>query len=153
MRRTRRCVLSLAVVILAAGAARADEITDWNTTMLRAALVGGTSPLVMTRVAAIVHAAVFDAVNGIARRYTPIHVAPAGPAGASRDAAAVQAAYATLVQLYPTQKPFLDARLAVSLAVLGEHESSAAIAGGLAWGQTVADAILAWRSTDGFTPA
>ncbi len=106
-----------------------------------------------TRVAAIVQAAVFDAVNGIARRYTPIHVAPAGPAGASRDAAAVQAAYATLVNLYPAQKATFDARLAVSLAVLGEQESSAAIASGLAWGQTVADAILAWRSTDGFTPA
>jgi hypothetical protein len=154
MRRTCRCFLTLiAAVVLAAGTARADEITDWNTTMLRAALVGGTSPLVMTRVAAIVHSAVFDAANGIARRYTPIHVAPAGPADASRDAAAVQAAYATLLQLYPTQKPFLDARLAVSLAVLATHESSAAIASGRTWGQTVADAILAWRSTDGFTPA
>jgi hypothetical protein len=153
MRRTRSCVLTLAVVVLVAGTARADEITDWNTTMLRAALVGGTSPLVMTRVAAIVHSAVFDAVNGIARRYTPVHVAPGGPAGASQDAAAVQAAYATLVQLYPTQKPFLDARLAVSLAVLATHESNAAITSGRTWGQTVADAILAWRSTDGFTPA
>jgi hypothetical protein len=67
--------------------------------MLRAALVAGTSPPVTTRVAAIVQAAVFDAVNGIARRYTPLHVEPAGPAGASREAAAVQAAYAALVQL------------------------------------------------------
>jgi len=121
--------------------------------MLRAALVGGTSPPVTSRVAAIVQAAVFDAVNGIARRYTPIHVTPAGPAGASQDAAAVQAAYATLVQLSPTQKATFDARLAVSVAVLGERESSAAIASGLAWGQTVADAILAWRSSDGFMPA
>src|SRR4029077_9161952 len=124
-----------------------------NQTMLRAALVGGTPPQVTTRVAAIVQAAVFDAVNGIARRYTPIHVAPAGPGGASRDAAAVQAAYATLVNLYPTQKATFDARLAVSLAVLGQQENSAAIASGRAWGQTVADAILTWRSTDGFTPA
>ena len=134
MRRTYRCLLAFVVVALAAGTARADEITDWNQTMLRAALVGGTSPPVTTRVAAIVQAAVFDAVNGIARRYTPIHVAPAGPAGASRDAAAVQAAYATLVQLYPAQKATFDARLAVSLAVLGEQESSAAIASGLCVG-------------------
>jgi PAP2 superfamily len=153
MRKTCRCLLVFGVVMLAAGIARADEITDWNETMLRAALVGGTTAPVTTRVAAIVQAAVFDAVNGIARRYTPIHVEPAGPAGASRDAAAVQAAYATLVQLYPTQQSTFDARLAVSLAVLSEHESSAAIASGLAWGQTVADAILLWRSTDGFTPA
>jgi hypothetical protein len=153
MRRTHTCWLVFTIVILAAGTARADEITDWTQTMLRAALLGGTSPPVTSRVAAIVQAAVFDAVNGIARRYTPIHVEPAGPAGASRDAAAVQATYATLVQLYPTQKSTFDARLAVSLAVLGARENSAAIASGLASGQTVADAILAWRSTDGFTPA
>ena len=130
----------------------ADEITNWNQMLFRAGLVGGTTPLVITRVAAIVQAAVFDAMNGIDRRYTPIHVPPAGPAGASRDAAAVQAAYATLVQLYPLQKSTLDARLAVSLTSIGARESSAAIASGIAWGQTVADAILAWRSTDGFTP-
>jgi membrane-associated phospholipid phosphatase len=129
-----------------------DEITNWNQMLFRAGLVGGTTPLVITRVAAIVQSAVFDAVNGIDRRYTPIHVPPAAPAGASRDAAAVQAAYATLVQLYPAQKPTLDARLAVSLTSIGTRESSAAIASGVAWGQTVADAILAWRSTDGFTP-
>ena len=129
-----------------------DEVTSWNQMLFRAGLVGGTSPLVMTRVAAIVEAAVFDAVNGIDRRYTPIHVPPAAPAGASRDAAAAQAAYATLVQLYPAQKSVLDARLAVSLTSIGTRESSAAIANGTAWGQSVADAILAWRSTDGFTP-
>jgi hypothetical protein len=153
MRRTFTCLIVSVVVALGTGTASADEITDWNQTMLRAALIAGTSPVVTSRVAAIVQAAVFDAVNGIARRYTPIHVAPAGPAGASEAAAAVQAAYATLVQLYPTQTSTFDARLAVSLAVLGTRESGAAIASGVAWGQTVADAIIAWRNGDGFTPA
>jgi hypothetical protein len=136
-----------------AAAAPADEIVGWNKMLFRAGLVGGTSPLVITRVAAIVEAAVFDAANGIGGRYAPIHVSPAGPVGASRDAAAVQAAYATLVQLYPAQKATLDAKRATSLTSIGTRESTAAIASGTAWGQTVADAILAWRSTDGFTPA
>jgi len=138
--------------VVAFAAAPAGEITNWNQMLFRAALVGGTSPLVTTRVAAIVQVAVFDAVNGIDRRYTPVHVPSAALAGASRDAAAVQAAYATLVQLYPLQKSALDARLAVSLTSIRARESSAAIASGIAWGQAVADAILAWRSTDGFTP-
>lgn len=43
-----------------------------------------------TRGTAIVQAAVFDAINGIERRYTPIHVPPAAPHGASKRAAAVQ---------------------------------------------------------------
>ncbi len=153
MTRTYTCLIAFAAITLIAAVASADELTDWNQTMLRAALVAGTSPPVTTRVAAIVQVAVFDAVNGIARHYTPIHVEPAGPAGASRAAAAVQAAYATLLQLYPAQKSTFDARLAVSLARLGARENSATISNGRAWGQTVADAILAWRSTDGFTPA
>jgi hypothetical protein len=132
---------------------RTDEVTSWNQMLFRAGLVGGTSPIVMSRVAAIVEASVFDAVNGIDKRYTPIHVPPAAPAGASRDAAAAQAAYAALVALYPAQKSVLDAELAVSLTSIGTRESSAAIASGTAWGQSVANAILAWRSTDGFTPA
>src|SRR6185295_17891612 len=98
-------------------AAYADDVVDWNQTLFRAGLVAGTNPLFMSRVAVIVQAAVFDAVNGIDRRYTPIHVPPAGPPDASREAAAVQAAYATLLQLYPAQKSTFDARIAVSLAV------------------------------------
>jgi hypothetical protein len=121
--------------------------------LFRAGLVGGSSPLIITRVAAIVQSSVFDAVNGIDPRYAPIHVAPAAPAGASQEAAAVQAAYVALLQLYPAQKSVFDARLAVSLASIGTRESSAAIASGTAWGETVANAILTWRSTDGFTPA
>jgi membrane-associated phospholipid phosphatase len=141
------------VIVLATSAPPpVDEVANWNQMLFRAGLVGGTSPLVITRVAAIVQSAVFDAVNGVDRRYTPIHVPPAAPPGTSRNAAAVQAAYATLVQLYPTQKPTFDARLAVSLTSIGARENPSAIAKGVAWGQTVADAILAWRSTDGFSP-
>jgi hypothetical protein len=122
------------VVVLATSApAPVDEVANWNQMLFRAALVGGTSPLVITRVAAIVQSAVFDAVNGIDRRYTPIHVLPAAPPGASRNAAAVQAAYATLVQLYPAQKAALDARLAVSLTAIGARENKSAIANGVAW--------------------
>jgi hypothetical protein len=144
---------ALVVVTQTGSAAYADEVVDWNQTLFRAGLVAGTNPLFMSRVAAIVQAAVFDAVNGIDRRYTPIHVPPAGPAGASREAAAVQAAYATLLQLYPTQKALFDARRAVSMAVIATHASSAAVASGVTWGQTVADAIIAWRNADGFAPA
>jgi len=42
--------------------ATADEVTDWNQTMLQAAHAGATSPLVITRNAAIVQGAIFDAV-------------------------------------------------------------------------------------------
>ena len=148
-------VLSLTIVLVASSIVRADEVTDWNQHMLRAGTVGGTSPLVMSRVAAIIQASVFDAVNGIERKYTPVRVPPGGAAGASPRAAAVEAAYAALVVLYPAQKSTFDARLAVSLTAIASdpHETSAGMASGIAWGQTVANDILSWRATDGFTPA
>ena len=151
-------VLGLVVLPVSTTAcvARVDEVTDWNQIMLHSALaaVPPTSPLVMSRVGAIVQASVFDAVNGIEQRYTPIHVEPAADPGASRRAAAVQAAYAALVKIYPTQKSALDEKLAASLKGIASGpgaDHSQSIARGIAWGQEVADAILAWRNTDGFT--
>jgi hypothetical protein len=145
-------------MLLAAAHVRADEVTDWSQTLFRSAVVAGTPALNVTRVAALVQAAVFDAINGIDRRYTPIHVTPNAPAGASRRAAAVQAAYVMIGKHYGTgglfttnQQGVLDARRTVALAVIGEDESSAAIASGVAWGQFVANEIWTWRSTDGFT--
>ena len=149
------------VIAALAGTAQADVVTDWNQIMMQTALAAKTSPLVTSRVAAIVQAAVFDAVNGIERRYTPIHVNPNAPRGASRRAAAIQAAYATLVALYPSQKDSLDTQRQASLdGITGDdgddddddHGHSKSIERGIAWGQTVADAIIAWRNTDGFTP-
>jgi membrane-associated phospholipid phosphatase len=145
--------------------ARADEVTDWNQILFQAALVAQTTPLIITRNAAIVQASVFDAVNGIERRFTPIHVKPDAPHGASARAAAVQAAYVSLVNLYPTQKSTFDAARATSLAAIlnkggddkkgdgdGQQKRKQAVDRGVAWGQEVADAIWTWRSTDGFTP-
>ena len=143
------------MLLMVSSIARADDITEWNQHMLRAGTVGGTSPLVMSRVAAIVQASVFDAVNGIDRKYAPVHVPPGGAAGASRRAAAVEAAYTALLALYPAQKGTFDARLAVSLTAIASdpHETKTGIADGITWGQTAANGILSWRATDGFTPA
>jgi PAP2 superfamily len=144
---------------------RADEVTEWNQTMLRAGTVAQTTPLQITRVAAIVQAAMFDAINGIDRHYTPILVSPAAHANASRRAAAVQAAWGTLSHLYGTlgvsmpttlqvaQQATLDARLRVSLTVIGAHENQASIESGIAWGQTVAEQIWALRKNDLANPS
>jgi hypothetical protein len=147
---------SCLVFAVVATTAWADEVTEWNQILFQAAVTANSSPLVATREAAIVHAAVYDAVNSIDRRFTSIRVEPAGPAGASMRAAAVQAAYASLVKLYPTQKATFDQRRVISLAAIATDSSadgSDSIAQGVDWGQTVSDAIWDWRNTDGFTPA
>ncbi|HEX9162668.1 MAG TPA: vanadium-dependent haloperoxidase [Thermoanaerobaculia bacterium] len=151
----RKAIWVLFLAVLPFASAKADEVTDWNKIMFQTALAGGTSPLVMSRNAAIVQASVFDAVNGIERRYTSIRVQPAAPRGASRRAAAVQAAYVALVHLYPLQQSTLDAHRQASLDALASDEAdehSESVARGVAWGQTVADEIWAWRLTDGITP-
>src|SRR6476660_3204127 len=94
-------IVALAVLVSAAHV-RADEVTDWNQTLFRSAVVAGSSRLNMNSVAAMVQAAVFDAINCIDRRYTPIHVTPNAPASASRRAAAVQAAYVMIGKHYGT---------------------------------------------------
>ena len=154
MRLKTVCILpSLFAITAAIGIA--DEVTDWNRIMLDA-LLGPpvVAPPFAERSAAIVQAAVFDAVNGIERRYTPIHVVPAAPRGASQRAAAVQAAYASLVHLFPGQTAIFDQRRTSSLIGISSgpaDENSESIQRGIEWGQTVADAIWAWRSADGFS--
>ena len=74
--------------------------------MLEELRVAGIAGVVATRQATTVQSAVYDAVNGIEQRFTPIHVEPNAEPGASVRAAAVQAAYATLIQIVPaSQKP------------------------------------------------
>jgi hypothetical protein len=72
---TRKVFTISAVALALSGAAtitaRADEVAGWNQTLFRSVIIAGTSPLNTTRVNALVQAAVFDAVNGIDRRYTP----------------------------------------------------------------------------------
>jgi hypothetical protein len=55
------------------------------------------------------------------------------------------------VKLFPSQKLVLDAKRKISLDALAA-DGSPAITKGIEWGQKVADEILLWRSTDGFTP-
>jgi hypothetical protein len=152
-------LLVLSVVMLAAGplpvsAATTDPVLEWIGVMNTTVLAGGTNPLVSTRVVALVSASVFDAVNGIEPRFQPLHVRPAAPHNASQRAAAIQAAYVILVDLYqPSQSATLKAQRDASIAALASKENAQSIAAGVAWGQTVADAIWAWRLTDGIAPA
>jgi hypothetical protein len=111
---------ALAALSVAADANAADEITTWNEVLIQATLTAATPPPLCPRVGAIVQSAVFDAVNGIDRRYSPVHVHASGPRGASERAAAVQAAYATLVSLFPAQKAGLDQQRTNSLAAIRE---------------------------------
>ncbi len=144
----RSAILMLIVALLAASplpvsAATPDPVLEWIGVMNTTVLTAGTAPNVTSRVVALVSASVFDAVNGIEPRFRPIHVKPNAPHNASQSAAAIQAAYAILFNLYPSGT--LTARRDASIAALASTERPEAIAAGVAWGQTVADAVWTAR--------
>src|SRR5262245_18056448 len=129
----------------------ADVVTDWNEMLTMTLRVAGGGPGAQPCLAAMVSAAVFDAVNGIDRNYEPYFVKEWAPGGAGQEAAAAQAAYTALVNLYPLQKITFDRLLAASLdSIPGSAGNSQSVARGRAWGEAVALAILEWRSHDGF---
>jgi hypothetical protein len=99
-------------------AAPPDPVLEWITIMNDTVLVGGTPPFFTSRIAAMVSASVFDAVNGIDPRFHPLHVPPNAPDNASQRAAAIQAAYVILDDAYPAQSAVLTAKRNVSLVTL-----------------------------------
>lgn len=148
----KRSLMLIALVIFSlagAGAVFADEVTDWNQHTINHIQTTKASSIATMRILAVEQAAVFDAVNGIERRFAHIYVKPQGPHQASSRAAAIQAAYATLIRFFPGQKAELDAQRESSLEALA-GESEVQIRQGIKWGQKVADEILALRCGDGF---
>jgi PAP2 superfamily len=95
---------------------------------------------------AILHAAVYDAVNAIAKTNAPYLVHLEAPKDASEPAAAAAAAHAVLVRLYPGQAAALDADLTRSLSQVPEGKAKDQ---GIKVGEEAAAAILTARADDG----
>ena len=127
-----------------------NQVLEWNQIFIDTLIATNTPNSSSQRLGAIVHTAIFDAYNGIERRYTPIFVHDEAPRGASRRAAVIAAAYTALVGLFPSQQQALDSSYAASLAALGGGGGQSRERG-IAWGTEVAQAVLAWRATDGFS--
>ena len=99
-----------------------------------------------SRAFAIVHIAIFDAVNAIAggfQSYT--RLAPARTP-ASMDAAIAQAAHDTLVALFPSQKKSFDRLLVKDLGRIPDDQAKK---NGIDLGRRAAAAILKLRTNDG----
>jgi len=126
-----------------------NQVLQWNRTLLVIVRTPGAQPATVhpTRSFAIMHAAMYDAVNAIDGTHTPYVVDFTDVSrSASQDAAAAVAAHEVLVTLYPPFRGQLDAQLLQVLAGIPEGADKAQ---GISIGQTVADRILALRSNDG----
>ncbi|MBD2035868.1 vanadium-dependent haloperoxidase [Leptolyngbya sp. FACHB-321] len=122
-----------------------DAVLDWNAIAQTTVLTAAAPAPQQYRTLAIVHAAIFDAVNAIDRQYTPYAV-DIKAAGASPDAAVAAAAHTVLTNLYPLQKATLDAAFTKALAKLSEGQPKT---DGITLGQTVAEKLLSLRNNDG----
>src|SRR5438132_2384027 len=99
-----------------------------------------------SRAVAIVHIAIFDAINAILGGYRSYTGIESVPHPVSIRAAVAQAAHDTLVSLYPSQKAAFDQDLADDLlGIPGEPPKN----NGIAFGKQVAAAVLATRVGDG----
>ena len=129
-----------------------DQVLDWNQVFIDTLIATGTPNSSSQRLGAIVHTAIFDAYNGIERRYTPIFVHDEAPAGASRRAAVIAAAYTALVGLFPLRQAQLSEKYEAALAALSDdgEDGGRSRERGITWGTQVAQAVLAWRANDGF---
>src|SRR6266700_635678 len=102
-------------------ASQPDQVIQWNRTLLQVLQTPGAQPPTVhpTRSMAIVHLAIYDAVNAIVGGHAPYLVLRA-PRSASPDAAAAAAAHTALLSLFPTQRSIIDAKYQDSLTQIGD---------------------------------
>jgi PAP2 superfamily len=134
-----------------------NEVNKWSKTASKASFASGLSnnPLFESRVYAMTHVAIHDALNGIDRRYLPYAYYGTVAPNASPEAAVATAAHRVLVRQFTlltpygfaTQRAMLDEALESSLALIPGGSSKDA---GIAVGTRAANAILAMRVADGW---
>jgi hypothetical protein len=129
-----------------ASAAPGNAVADWNEIAQNAIIVGRPvgSALVLE---GIVQAAIYDATIAIEGGYEPFVASPTVSRPASTAAAVAAAARGVLVVRVPGQAASVDAQYAAYLATIPDGPAET---NGIAVGEQVAQAILAWRAGDGF---
>jgi len=125
---------------------RADPavIREWN--LLAEGVVPASAGPTQPRTYAMMHIAMFDAVNSIEGGFSPYRVRVPASRFASSEAAAAQAAHDVLVELWPANTGQFDTALNTRLT--GIHPVRAQL--GAQVGHDVAKKILAWRANDGW---
>ena len=141
-----RLVLVPLVVLFSAECATADVLDDWNEAMLNAIRRENTPPPLAARNLAILHVALFDAVNSIERTHKPYltFVAPGGPA--SEQMAVAAAGREVSLSLFPSERSTVNA---LWMRAAGRIKSAQERTNSVAIGVAAAKAILEARASDG----
>src|ERR1700760_104499 len=130
----------LAVAFIgAATPACADVITDWNDQAVVFGVTRTMAPAAAERVIAMVHVAMFDAVNSIDHKYRSYLVQLPAIAATSREAAAAAAAGTVLAGINAPGQPDVKPSLASYLAAIPDGPAKTE---GVKLGEAVAARIL-----------
>jgi hypothetical protein len=125
---------------------RADVIPDWNALMIEAIRSDNSGPTLSSRNLAILHTAIYDAVNSIERTHQPYKFFLDAAPGTSTEAAAVGAAYQIMTVLY---QPFRAQADDLYETWLASVPRDAPVTNGLAFGDHIAELALQDRAADG----
>jgi len=144
---------AVASLALAAGSAHGrgeqgdpDVIVEWNEILEGVLPASGLSP---PRHYAMMHIAMFDAINSIERTHRAYRRKVRAADGASPEVAAAQAAHDVLVAQFSSARSTFDAALQARIATVSPRQAAPAIE----VGKAIAADVLAWRQDDGWTVA
>jgi len=145
-------VATLALSLVSCAIAQ-NAITNWNNIAITAARAskapGSASGSTTAIYIAYVELAVYNAVNAIDGRFEPYKYSLTAPAGASADAAAIEAAYQTLIRVLPDQKQYLDTQYGDPLVGIASIPNGSAKTDGQNLGFVSAITLLTLRANDG----
>lgn len=128
--------------------AQDDVILQWNRVLRETISTPGLHPptIMPVRSYAMMHGAMFDAVNSIDGTYTPYLIDVPGSSNASIIAAAAQAAHDVLAALYPARRSVFETELAKSLRTVERTRARQ----GSKIGSIAAVQMLEARANDGW---
>lgn len=135
-------------LIFASGTVHADVVTDWNFAAVNAIRTAGLGPNPATRVLAISHIAIHDALATLSGKYETYHAALTPTGTTDSEIVAIAAAHKVLVTLLPTQQAILDAQYINDLA---GYPNGATKTNSITLGEAAATDILTLRTGDGST--
>jgi hypothetical protein len=143
----RNVMLASAFGAVCAAPAKADVISEWNARAEAIAVEKRMLPPPNARGMAMLHVAMFEAVNAIERRHAPYKLTLGSHPNASKEAAAAAAAHGILVALHPDQQASLNSTLTGALAKVADGDAKSK---GIELGKKAAADVLALRANDSF---
>jgi membrane-associated phospholipid phosphatase len=147
--KTKNLYLTLICACAKLCAQTPGPVVQWNRDLVSLLRTPGAQPATVhpTRTMAILHAAIYDAVNSIDKSHAPYKVLLAGaPADASLDAAAAAAGHEVLLTLFPGFQAFVDSEYQ---QLLSQIPDGAPKSEGVQVGTAVAGQIIQIRANDG----